>query len=587
MRNRHPLLALAFALVIVGTAAGQSPSSALYSTAVPPDKEVLERLNLYNEWSTYVPLGGRADGLAEIQIVEGGQIFAQTRAGLLVAVDAVTGTKQWTFRYPRPYSNVYPVGITDKFVFAVNVGQLYCLHRYTGLLEFSFELPGAASAGPVADKWNVYVTLGTTKTTCYRYPQLLRVDPDLALTIDPDSDLAGGPGVAAGGQVLRGGTKGASLSDQIADRYNSRFSPKAFDEPEFEATRFSPSYSVTGDDFGGSNQVSPSMTMLPRVTPPYGLHQYVTTPSLSVLPTLRQPYQSRPSFMLYNQRTPSISALPPSVARAAELSNLRPRPVEPTLVWELLTSRRVIFQPILTEPQDGSLASPQVWYTTAGNMIYSVLKRDRTVQVVIRATGMPAAPGAGPVAYGKEQMLGFFSLDDGTLLGVDLTAGNTETPAIHFRAHVGGRLNHKAVPTRFGGVYASGDNSGIARVDIENGDITWRTDRGADRLLAVNEEFAYVMNDRNELLVYDARRVNDPATRRATPLAKMAATGYDVPITNDLTDRVLLGSNNGLLVCLRSASPKYAKPMVVAPSSKPAPPPKPADGAIPQPVPGL
>lgn len=577
MRFNPILSALAASVTIASVAAAQSTTSGVYSTAIPPTKESLERLSLRSEWNVYVPLDGRADGLAEVQIVDAGQMFAQTRGGLLVAIDAVTGAKQWTYRYPRPYSNVYPVGVTDRFVFAVNVSQIFCFHRYTGLLEFQFELPGAASAGPVADNENFYVSIGATKAMCYRYPQPLRTEPAVAR----NADGIDGPITGMDGRAMRGGTTVPNPADQIAKRYADRLLPNPFEEPRFEATRFPPSEnSFYGDEFGGVNP-TPSINSLPRVSPPYSAHQYSLTPSISMLPTLRQPYRYRPEFLRYNQRTPSISTIPPSVARVAELANLRPKPVEPVPVWTLLTSRRVTFQPMLTHPI-GSLEHPQVWYTTADKMIYSVYKKDRAIQVVVRSTGIPVAPGAGPAAYGTHQLLGYFALDDGTLLAVDLTAGNVETPAIHFRSHVGGRLNHKAVPTRFGSVYASGENVGVARVDNETGDVVWRTDPSADRLLAINNEFAYVFSDRNELLVYDAHKVNDPVTLRATPLARMPLAGFDVPIANDQTDRILLAAHNGLIACLRSNSPKYAKPLIVAPPTrhKPAPP-KPADPAAP------
>ena len=279
------LLIMTVGLVGGGAALGQSTTSAVYSKALPPSKDVLSRLNLYSEWSSYIPLDGRADGLAEVQVVDAGQIFVQTRAGRLVAVDTATGAKQWAFRYPRAYANTYPVGVTDRFVFAVNVGQLYCFHRYTGLLEFSFELPAAVSAGPVADDLNVYLSFGATKAACYRYPQPIttdRVGDDVA---DAGADPAAGPGVGAGGRVLRGGTTAANPADQVATRYADRFMPDPFDAPVFEPTRMPDRTTVYGDEFGGGNQVSPSLSALPRVSPPYTMHRYSTSPSVSMLPS--------------------------------------------------------------------------------------------------------------------------------------------------------------------------------------------------------------------------------------------------------------------------------------------------------------
>ena len=573
---RRGLLALLSTLTLGGWASAQSTASAVYSQAFPPEKPALDRLNLRTEWTAYVPLDGRSDGLATVQVIDAGQVFAQTRSGLLVAIDAISGAKQWTFRYPRPYSNIYPVGVTKQFVFAVNVAQIYCFHRYTGLLEFSFELPGSASSGPVADDQDFFVVLGGNQLAAYRYPHSIKIDPETKKPVDLNSEPDSGPGLAAGGRTVRGGARAENPADQVARRYAARFLPPAFEEPTFEETRFAPKNNFYAEEYGGLNQRTASISSLPQVTPPYSGHRYVTTPSINMLPSLRQPYQSRPSFMLYNQRTPSIVMLPPSVARVEELSNLRPKPVEPKHRWKLLSSRRITIEPIHTNPLD-SLASPLVWLTTQDRMVFAVSKKDRSIQVVANTSGIPVAPGAGPMLYGQEQLLGFFPLDDGTLLGLDLTAGDTRTPSVHFRAYVGGRLNHPVVPTRFGGIYASGENVGITRVDTDTGDVTWRTASSDDRLLAVNEEHAYVMNHRGEMLIYDAQRPYDPITRQARPLSRLDLTGFNLPITNDQTDRIYLGADNGLLICMRSNSAKYLKPLSVAPPRLLPPKPKKAD----------
>jgi|GEM_PF-944966 len=587
---RRCLLAFLSFVTVGGGASAQSTTSAVQSKALPPSRESLDRLNLRSEWTAYVPLDGRADGLAVVQVVDAGQIFAQTRAGLLVAIDAVSGAKQWTFRYPRPYSNLHPVGVTDRFVFAVNVAQLYCFHRYTGLLEFTFELPGSASSGPVADHHDFFIVLGGNKLAAYRYPQPIQIDPQQQKRGDGEGSEPerGGYGVAAGGRVLRGGARSVNPADQVARRYADRFLPPSMEDPEFEETRFPPSNSFDGEEYGGLNQRTASISSLPRVTPPYSMHRYVTTPSIVMLPTLRQPYQSKPDFMRYNQRTPSTVMLPPSVARIEELSNLRPKPVEPTLRWNLLSSRRISFEPILTNPVD-SLSTPLIWLTTQDRMIFAVSKKDRSIQIVAKTSGIPVAPGAGPVLYRQEQLLGFFPLDDGTLLGLDLTSGDLENPAVHFRAYIGGRLNHSVVPTRFGGVYASGENAGITRVDTDTGEVTWRTASTDDRLLAVNEEHAYVMNHRQELLIYDARRAYDPVTRQARPLSRLDLPGFNLPVTNAQSDRIYVAADNGLLICLRSNSAKYLKPLQVAPPRLLPPKPKktePDEAAAPAPAAG-
>ena len=110
-------------LAFAGTAAFAQPIST-YSRAFPPAKEALERLNLKNEWSVYIPVSGQSDGLAKVQILDENQIAVQTKAGLLVLVDQYTGRQQWKFKYPGTFSSGFGVAVNERFLFAVNVAKL-------------------------------------------------------------------------------------------------------------------------------------------------------------------------------------------------------------------------------------------------------------------------------------------------------------------------------------------------------------------------------------------------------------------------------------------------------------------------------
>ena len=67
-------------------------------------------------------------------------------------------------------------------------------------------------------------------------------------------------------------------------------------------------------------------------------------------------------------------------------------------------------------------------------------------------------------------------------------------------------------------------------------------------------------------------------TKRTTPLVSVALPEFNVPVTNGQTARVLLAADSGLLICLRDASPAYARPYAAAPPLHAAEqqPPKPA-----------
>jgi outer membrane protein assembly factor BamB len=564
MRNPPVLLAALAGLALAGSAAGQS---SVFSQAVPPDPAALERLRLRAEWTTALPLAGRSDAVGPVQVVDDTQVFVQTRSGLLVALDAATGAAQWTYQYPAKYVTLYPVAVNDRYVFAVNVKRLVCLHRYTGLVEFDFELPGQPSSGPAADSQVVYLVLNGIRVMAYRFPTLL-APPDLA---------ARKPPAGATNQP-------ANPADEVARRYTVG-GMKPLADPPFERPTIpaaNPDIPITGvSPFGRT----PSISALPLVTPPYTIYNrvLVKTPSVAVLPTLRQPYQFRPDYMRYNQRTPSVAVIPPSVARLLELTNLRPRGVEPELIWSYGAPERLEYPPVLTDPPT-MYAPGRVWMTGDRRQLLAVSRVDRAPQIDYQLSGDVSAPLAGPAVLGGDTLLGFVGLVNGTLVAVDLLRGSPDGPRIEWRANVGGLLDHTPVPTA-DAVFAAGNQTGVARVDLSTGSVVWRTDPTTNRVLAVNDEFVYARDQAGRLQVFDRRRPTDPQTRRAAPLAQLDVSSFNRPVTNARTDRIFLAADSGTMICLRDASPKYARPVVVAPPNRlpPKKDPAAADPAAPMP----
>ena len=112
-------------------------------------------------------------------------------------------------------------------------------------------------------------------------------------------------------------------------------------------------------------------------------------------------------------------------------------------------------------------------------------------------------------------------------------------------------------------VYAQGDDSGVVCVNRKTGDPVWRSEASADRVLAANNEFLYVRDRQGRFLVYDAKRPTDPATRYSAPLSGIDLREFNIPVTNTASDRIYLAADNGLIVCLRDMSPKYARPALI------------------------
>ena len=379
-----------------------------------------------------------------------------------------------------------------------------------------------------------------------------------SMQLNPDA-VNKKPGVTADNSKLR------NPADVIADRYSTRINPKSANDDEFDRRNVPKSYFEPGQSLG-TNQRSPSISAMPSVVPPYSIYGLNKVESLSMLQSLRQPYKFHPDHLVYNQYSPSLAVLPPSVAHAYELSNLRPQGVKPQMAWTIGTKQKIAYDPILVESKS-QITSPRVWITESSKNFQSVSQNTGGTEVSGAFGSEPTGPLVGPFAYGKDALLGFVALSDGQVMAIDLTGGSSGLPRYEWKANVGGFLNHPPLATK-DGVYVSGDHSGVAKIDVASGDVTWRTEANADRIVGANAEFVYVLNRRGELLVYAKDRVHDTVSKRAKPLTSLDVADFNVPITNATSDRVLLGADNGLIVCLRDAGGKYAKPSRIAPLEK-------------------
>jgi hypothetical protein len=112
-------------------------------------------------------------------------------------------------------------------------------------------------------------------------------------------------------------------------------------------------------------------------------------------------------------------------------------------------------------------------------------------------------------------------------------------------------------------VYISPNRPNLARVDRLSGEKLWSNPK-ADRFLAANKKFVYALDANGRLFVLDRKH--------GTILSTLDTRDFVVPVTNELTDRLFLASNDGLLVCLHDRD--YPKPVVMkktkeTPATKP------------------
>lgn len=532
----RPVAALGLLLALAALCHAENPE--VYSRALPPDKAELERLNLRTEWTLNLPIEGGRDSIVLVQTFDD-QIFVQTRTGRLITIDARTGRVLWNAALGNGgYSNIYPVAVNSQFVFVTNVTRLYAFYRNTGVAEFSMDLGTVPTVGLVADEGGVYVVLavrigggGSQRIAAFDLPRPIPVQE----------------AVKAGDRIP--GQKMLNPVDELARRYPAEGVERLPQSEPFERTRQSSLREVPTGGMSGSR--TPSLAVMPRVTPPYKLEGEPMSPSLTTLPTLRQPYRLRGDSARDIQRTPSIGTIPPSVAAALTLADLRPRGVEPRLRWEYGLTSRVLFTP--------SLSPSRLWLVTNTKNYLALSKVDKKIDVTgvlwEQVAAVPARVGT----------LAYVPLGDGTLVTVDLEEGNQISGLnVPWRANIGGLLNRTPVVTK-DAVYAAGDNSGVVRVNRATGDVAWRTERAADRVAGVNQEFVYVRDRQGRLLVYDANRATDPSTGRTAPLTSINLPEFNIPVVNTVSDRIYLAADNGLLVCLRDASAKYETPVRMAP----------------------
>ena len=100
-------------------------------------------------------------------------------------------------------------------------------------------------------------------------------------------------------------------------------------------------------------------------------------------------------------------------------------------------------------------------------------------------------------------------------------------------------------------IYLVSARQGMMRLDRATGQSLWRIpasggvvefNAAADHFLATNPKYVYALDASGRFLVLDRRR--------GITLSGFDSRDFVFPITNDVTDRVFLAANNGLIVCL-------------------------------------
>jgi hypothetical protein len=102
-------------------------------------------------------------------------------------------------------------------------------------------------------------------------------------------------------------------------------------------------------------------------------------------------------------------------------------------------------------------------------------------------------------------------------------------------------------------VFVATERSGLYRLNRASGEMLWRN-TAANSFLAANKKFVYCKNPRGQLLILDRARGSLLATYDG-------ARDFVVPMPNELTDRLFLASQDGLVICLHDRD--YTTPLLV------------------------
>ncbi|MGH7174703.1 MAG: PQQ-binding-like beta-propeller repeat protein [Gemmataceae bacterium] len=435
--------ALTFAASTAPSEAEQLPRAKLYSQPVPPPRALLDRLNLQMSFRYYVPMDGRRDGLATVQL-HGRDLLVQTRSGLVTLMDAETGAALWRQRVGRDYVAEHALAFNSREIYVVNNVHLYALDRLTGAVNWHYRLPEGVAAAPVADENLLYVPTPTGRLTAYLLPR-----PDL---------LAGKPG---------------RKIETREERYKRLGALRA--------------------DTGGS--------------------------------------------------TTTVSHLTTSV-REAHTAEEEAGP-RPTRVWSEVASLRLELPLVLT--------NDRVMVPTPNGIVLAMGKRPQVSGLPTQSyrfpTGSPIRMPAGYI-----DGVAYVGAEDGDLYALETTGGR-----LRWRYTGGVPISRRPASTEED-VYIVAARQGMTRLDRATGLPKWRiptrgglveTNAAANYFLAANPKYVYALDASGHFLVLDRRR--------GVTLSGFDSRDFVFPISNDVTDRVYLAANNGLIVCLHDRA--YPKPI--------------------------
>lgn len=212
----------------------------------------------------------------------------------------------------------------------------------------------------------------------------------------------------------------------------------------------------------------------------------------------------------------------------------------PRLIFDLTLESRLRYTPLLSANLAVAVGDDGV--------VTGIVQDRRQIQYQTRLDYPPSAPPAQhqPIIRGVARNFMYLPSQGFDVYAVDLPTGQ-----LVWRFTGSALIRRRPLATD-DAVYLTPDWSGLLQIRPDTGELMWRNQQ-AYHFLSANPKFVYALDRHGRLMVLD--RSN------GTALGGLDTRDYVVPISNELTDRVFLGANDGLLVCLHDAD--YPTPQVM------------------------
>lgn len=504
------------ALFISQAVAQNITRSHLHTHPVLPEPERLARHNLVVQWQVQLPTYNMKDAIHDIHVLgtaewqDREQLLVQLKSGTVALFDAESGKQLWLARPDYSYEVVWPVTWNRHSVFCQAKNTLFAFERESGRLQFKQQIQDVQSAPPVASDIHMFVSDERGFLKAYELPPFDRTGirfRNLALLRDRDRRRA---------ELLKPSAESKPEGEK-QDAPMEKGAEKAKDEPPADPME------------GKGKEIAK-----PKADP------------------------QRPDRMRDEANAP-VNRNNPDDARFMALND------EPNMipVWSAAVGQPISFKPIQGEnslfvalnllPENLAFGS-----SLANNLTgvqggaFTIDKSERNGRPSDSATSpVPNTPflvsrGRLVAPPTRFQNIAYVADDIGTI-----TAWGIETNSQAWRANVGGPVNRQMMVTE-SEVFATGERTGLWRLDRATGEATWNMQHGrgtigfipeATRVLAVGPRVVYANDLANRLLVLDRKT--------GLRLGLLDTTGWVVPVLNNQNDRLYLAANDGSLVCLR------------------------------------